>query len=70
MATYTFQEVKVKATRFSETGKRQQKTFTATVNPWNKNADGSAKSEQQVRDDLRTEAAAWVLETKADKGGV
>jgi hypothetical protein len=42
-------------------GKRRsrQEKLWSTVNPFNKNEDGSVKSEKDVRRALQTEAAAW-----------
>lgn len=43
-------------------GKRRQRTkvFEHTVNPFNRRADGTPKSEAEVREDVRAEADAWM----------
>ena len=41
---------------------RRQKTFEETVNPFNKNADGSIKSREQVRASVNAKARAWEAE--------
>lgn len=35
------------------------KTFAMTVNPWNKNPDGTERSRDQIRAALAAEAKAW-----------
>lgn len=37
----------------------QRRTFTNTVNPFNKNKDGSIKTPQQVFIDVRKESDKW-----------
>ncbi len=50
----------VKATgRRKENGKWKQKTFTQTVNPWNKNEDGTIKSFREVDIAVHKEAQDW-----------
>lgn len=63
---YVFDEVAVKATRYYFVdGKRRQETkkFFQTVNPFNKNADGSLKTREQIYDEVRAERDAWLKET-------
>lgn len=58
MPTYKFEEVTLKAVRTKD-GKRQQKTFRQTINPFNKNADGSRKTREQIYSELSEEAQLW-----------
>lgn len=59
-----FDEVVVKATRRwkDETGRSRQETrkFWQTVNPFNKNPDGSLKTREQIRAELIVERDAWL----------
>ena len=43
-------------------GKRRtrSKTFTSTVNPYNRNEDGTIKTPREVRLDLNAKASRWV----------
>lgn len=62
--TQTFQKV---FTRRTKTGtcpvcgktSRRQREFVYTINPFNKNPDGTIKSYEQVREDVNREADAW-----------
>lgn len=60
-----FPEVKVVATRnmYCERGcghkTTRQKTFISTINPFNKNPDGTVKTESQVRAQVQEKADAW-----------
>lgn len=38
----------------------RQQTFEHTVNPFNRNADGTVKDYDQVRADVTAEANAWI----------
>lgn len=58
MPTYHFESVTFKSTRTRD-GKRQQKTFTQTLNPFNKAADGTPKTREQILAELREEAYQW-----------
>jgi hypothetical protein len=61
----TFQEVSYTAIKFvRENGKRRrkQKTFTHTINPFNKNKYGEVKTYKEVYADVRAEAKKWELE--------
>ena len=60
----TFEEVKHYATKrvkCSNCNKtvRRQKTFSQTLNPFNKNKDGSLKNRLQIKDELVEEASKW-----------
>lgn len=60
---YNFEEVCVKGVvKWKENGKIQQKTrkFYQTINPFNKNADGSQKTRQQIHIEITRERDAWV----------
>lgn len=59
-----FEEVTVTATKTARCplcGKRarRSKTFGQTINPANKNADGTVRTREQVRARLQALAAAW-----------
>lgn len=65
--TVRFPEVKCweqKTVKCSVCGKRlrREKTFTATINPFNVNEDGSQKTATQIREKLGLDAAAWKKE--------
>jgi hypothetical protein len=38
---------------------RRQRTFEQTINPYNRNADGTVKTRAEIRQELITEAAVW-----------
>jgi hypothetical protein len=62
--TVTYDEVKATGTRrgvCKACGLRmiKQQTFTNTVNPFNKNPDGSVRTYDEVLARVRAEAAAW-----------
>lgn len=68
----TFDEIKVTAKRvWTENGKRRQqtKTFMQTVNPFNKNADGTRKTREQIYAELMNQRKEW-LSSQANRGGV
>lgn len=59
----TFDQIELKAKRvWIENGKRRQetKTFMQTVNPFNKNADGTRKTREQILIELHAERLAWL----------
>ena len=61
---HTFQKIVVNAVRSGKCEKcgkrwRKQKKFWHSVNPFNKNEDGSQKSPKQVHADVVDEANAW-----------
>lgn len=39
--------------------RRRQKMFWKSVNPWNKNADGSVKTRAEVQAEVDREAREW-----------
>ena len=64
MTTYVYQQVKHTAKRrvtCEECGLKfnRQRTFTQTVNPFNKNPDGSVKTFMEVMAAVRVKAALW-----------
>jgi hypothetical protein len=66
MTRHVFDEVAVKATRrwTDANGKKRQQTkkFWQTINPFNKNADGSVKTATQIRAEVIAERDAWLKE--------
>ncbi len=62
----TFDKVSIKGTKYwkDENGKRHQKTkeFYQTINPFNKNPDGTVKTRQQIRSEIVAERNAWLKE--------
>lgn len=59
-----FQEVRGSATKYGACpgcGKRlrRSKTFIHTVNPFNRNDDGTVRTIEQVREHLREVVVAW-----------
>lgn len=65
---YQFEEVSLKVVRRwtdAEGKKRQQtKKFLQTINPFNKNADGSLKTRSQIMVELNAERDAWMQEPR------
>ena len=65
----TFPEVKVKGTKkwTDVTGKKRQKTktFSQTINPFNKNKDGTQKTRLDILEELYQERDKWVADPKA-----
>lgn len=60
----TFEVVKVHATRrgqCSVCGRHCTRSYTAegTINPFNKNEDGSVKTREEVREALKPKVEAW-----------
>lgn len=67
MPTYNFEEVSIQHTKRwtdQETGKKRQKTkkFYMTLNPFNKNEDGSVRTRQEIYRELVKQRDAWILE--------
>lgn len=62
--TRHFEEVSITAVKRwkDETGKKRQETrkFYQTLNPYNKNADGTPKSCEQILTELKAERDAWL----------
>lgn len=61
---YNFNEVSVKAIKrwIGPDGKKKQKTqkFYQTINPWNKNPDGSVKTREQIMAEIKIERDNWI----------
>lgn len=57
--SYTFDEVKVARTAKTKDGKRRQRTFSQTINPFNKNKNGKVKTRGEIHLELHKEADAW-----------
>lgn len=60
----TFKEIKVTGTRRwkDESGKRRQetKTFSQTVNPFNKNSKGEVKSPEEIWKEINEKLKQWM----------
>ena len=52
---------------------RRRRTFEQTINPFNKNANGTVKTELDIVQELEAQAAAWETEaephSKCEAGG-
>lgn len=63
---YVFNEVFIRATKkwTDESGKKHQQTkkFWQTINPFNKNPDGSIKTGEQILLELKAERDQWLSE--------
>lgn len=62
MVRIYFEEVKLTGHKYvTVDGKRRRrsKTFAQTINPFNKNPDGSVKTRQQVRESVAAELRRW-----------
>ena len=61
---YTFEEVKVKATKkyIDADGKKRSKTetFSQTINPFNKGTDGLPKTREQILKEITAARNAWL----------
>ena len=59
----TFQKITERRTKrwVDANGKKRQKTvtFMKTVNPWNRNEDGTVRTPEEIRVLVRAEADAW-----------
>ena len=70
---FTFEEVSLKATyRWAdEDGKRRQKTkrFMQTLNPFNKNADGTLKTRSQIMAELSAQRDSWLRDCNQEATG-
>ena len=67
MTRIVFQEIAVRGVKkFKDpgTGKQRQVTrkFCQTVNPFNKNADGTVKTPEQIRAEIIAQRDAWLKE--------
>ena len=61
---YRFDEVSIKAVKRwkDESGKTRQQTrkFFQTINPFNKNEDGTIKTRDQIMVEIKAERDAWL----------
>lgn len=60
---HTFTEVTIKGTKkWKEDGKIKQKTkkFSQTLNPYNKNSDGTLKSRAEILVEIKKERDDWL----------
>lgn len=62
----TFDEVCIRGVRrwTDENGKRRQETrkFSQTINPFNRNADGTIKTREEIMKELIAKRDAWLKE--------
>lgn len=66
----TFDEISMKAKRvWTENGKNRQetRTFMQTVNPFNKNADGSVKTREEIYAELNAQRKAWLAAPQSQR---
>lgn len=67
---YRFAEVSIKAVRrwVDADGKKRQQTrkFFQTINPFNKNADGTQKTRDQIMVELKAQRDEWLKEPRHD----
>jgi hypothetical protein len=65
MTTYVYEEIRwpsgVRKLKCRNCGRRftRSRTFTQTINPFNKNAAGQPKTRQEIYAELKAEANAW-----------
>lgn len=69
MTVYRFEEVRRTAKKrvpCEGCGKKlnRQTTFSQTINPFNKNADGDPKSYREIWDELGAECREWEADTE------
>jgi len=65
--TYQFREVKYPVSKQGKCvvcnkKRTRYKTFSQTLNPWNKKADGTVKTSEDILKELHQESLAWKLE--------
>lgn len=60
----SYKAIEIKATKkwTDENGKKRQKTktFYQTLNPFNKNSDGTVKSREQILIEIEAEKESWL----------
>ena len=56
--------------KWKENGKGRQKTktFSQTLNPWNKNKNGDPKTRQEIYAELYAQKDAWVKRCEEGEG--
>lgn len=47
---------------------KRAKTFTQTVNPYNRNADGAPKTRDEVHEEVRAEMSEWTRTPERHSG--
>mgnify|MGYP000017638098 CR=1 FL=1 len=57
-----FKEVSITAYAKNKNGKRRQKKFWQTLNPFNKNESGSPKTREEILVELQVDANNWKQE--------
>lgn len=65
MPTYNFEKVSLPGTRtivVDGKKKRQSKTFYQTLNPFNRNEDGTVKTRAEIMTELTAERKRWMEE--------
>lgn len=71
--TRTFQEISVKAVHkwTDENGKKRQKTkkFSQTLNPFNRNPDGTIRTKSDIYSVICAERDAWVEKMRKQPQG-
>ncbi len=71
MTRVVFEQVVIKGVRRwrSQDGKKHQetRTFSQTVNPWNRNDDGTIKTREQICVELEVERERWLQDPDANE---
>jgi len=71
--TYRYKEIKTKRVKkyICDDGKKRQVTrvFSQTINPFNKNKDGTQKTSHQIMDEIEKEADLWMKSDNLEKCG-
>lgn len=62
MTLYKFPEVAITAVGKNANGKRRQKKFYQTLNPYNRNNKGKQKTREEIHEELIKEAEEWKKE--------
>ena len=62
MPHHSFQEVSFTGRAVTSDGRRRQKKFWQTINPFNLNEAGTPKGRQEILEELKAEAAQWKAE--------
>ena len=65
MTIYHFKELKIKKIKYGYCDKcnkkyQESRTFSQTINPWNKNSDGSIKTHHDIYKELDIQADEWL----------
>lgn len=64
MTTHVFEKISIKRTKHyvDSSGKKRRKTveFYQTLNPFNKNKDGSLKTREDIMEAITAEAETWL----------